>query len=221
MKLIVLFLLGTVIGSTAYCYAMRSYLGISQIPRSFCDHCHRPLQWWQLIPLLGFLIQKGKCHFCHSPINFSSSIIEFSFGLICCSFYQVSLPSLLFYLILLSWLLFLSLEDYFACSVSLLLLLFGIIINFLIFLPVILFHFQTQFWFWLMITLLFLITNLFNLMGIADTIILSFLFLIVGIYNFIMLLLFSSIGALLFALIFSKRKLPFIPAIFLGTLFIL
>lgn len=36
---------------------------------SFCDHCHHPLHWWQIIPLLGFIIQRGRCHWCNARIS--------------------------------------------------------------------------------------------------------------------------------------------------------
>lgn len=48
-------------------------LTIGQTPwqpsRSYCDYCHRQLDWWQLIPVIGFPIQRGRCHFCHHPIS--------------------------------------------------------------------------------------------------------------------------------------------------------
>lgn len=37
-------------------------------PFSYCDHCQRQLKWWQLIPVIGYLIQLGRCHFCHQRI---------------------------------------------------------------------------------------------------------------------------------------------------------
>lgn len=36
---------------------------------SYCDHCNHQLQWWQLIPILGFIIQRGKCYWCNVHIS--------------------------------------------------------------------------------------------------------------------------------------------------------
>lgn len=37
--------------------------------RSICDCCQHPLSWWQLIPVLGFIIQRGHCHWCNEQIS--------------------------------------------------------------------------------------------------------------------------------------------------------
>lgn len=36
---------------------------------SYCDYCRHRLTWWQLIPIVGYLIQFGNCHFCRQRIN--------------------------------------------------------------------------------------------------------------------------------------------------------
>lgn len=43
---------------------------------SYCDHCQQRLTWWQLIPLLGYLLQGGRCHFCHQRIHPLASCYE-------------------------------------------------------------------------------------------------------------------------------------------------
>lgn len=37
--------------------------------RSLCDHCGHRLEFWDLIPLVSYLIQRGKCRYCHKPID--------------------------------------------------------------------------------------------------------------------------------------------------------
>lgn len=44
--------------------------------RSVCSHCQKPLSPFELIPLLSFLFQKGRCRHCHSPISLRYPIIE-------------------------------------------------------------------------------------------------------------------------------------------------
>lgn len=45
-------------------------------PGSRCDHCHTPLKFWHNIPILGWLMLRGKCGFCKGKIPVSSLMIE-------------------------------------------------------------------------------------------------------------------------------------------------
>lgn len=38
------------------------------VGRSHCNHCKKTLTWWELIPLLGFFIIKGRCSDCSKAI---------------------------------------------------------------------------------------------------------------------------------------------------------
>ncbi|SBS31239.1 Leader peptidase PppA [Marinomonas aquimarina] len=44
--------------------------------RSVCPHCHHRLSVIELIPLLSFILQKGRCRQCHKPISLRYPIIE-------------------------------------------------------------------------------------------------------------------------------------------------
>lgn len=46
--------------------------------RSHCDACGKTLQAHELVPLLSYLIQRGKCRSCAEPIAPSNPLIEFS-----------------------------------------------------------------------------------------------------------------------------------------------
>lgn len=48
--------------------------------RSYCPHCRKILQWYELIPLLSFIFLKGKCRSCKKPISWQCPIIEFFTG---------------------------------------------------------------------------------------------------------------------------------------------
>lgn len=37
--------------------------------RSMCTHCRHILGFWDLVPVLSWLMLKGKCRYCHEPIN--------------------------------------------------------------------------------------------------------------------------------------------------------
>jgi len=44
--------------------------------RSLCDNCKNKLKWWENAPIISFLILKGRCRNCHSPIPFWYLLIE-------------------------------------------------------------------------------------------------------------------------------------------------
>lgn len=50
--------------------------------RSHCPKCRVVLKWYDLIPVLSFLIQKGKCRYCHKKISWQYPIVEIITGLL-------------------------------------------------------------------------------------------------------------------------------------------
>ena len=45
-------------------------------PASFCPKCKATLKWWQNIPLLSYLLLRGKCHACQQAIPLRYPAIE-------------------------------------------------------------------------------------------------------------------------------------------------
>lgn len=48
--------------------------------RSICDFCHKQIHWFDNIPLLSYLVLRGKCRFCKEPIALSHPVIELLTG---------------------------------------------------------------------------------------------------------------------------------------------
>ncbi len=68
---------GLLIGSFLNVCIFRIPLGQGiAIEPSHCMHCKTKLRWFELIPLFSWLIQKGKCRTCHSPISKQYPIVE-------------------------------------------------------------------------------------------------------------------------------------------------
>jgi len=44
--------------------------------RSYCDHCRKSLSFFDLIPLLSFLLLKGRCRYCGKKISFYYPLVE-------------------------------------------------------------------------------------------------------------------------------------------------
>lgn len=52
------------------------------VPRSRCPHCHHLIKAWQNIPVLSYLLLKGRCGNCQEKISFRYPIIEAVSGLL-------------------------------------------------------------------------------------------------------------------------------------------
>jgi len=51
-------------------------------PGSHCPRCGRPLRWWMNVPLVSWLLLRGRCGFCRTPIPATYPLVElFSAGL--------------------------------------------------------------------------------------------------------------------------------------------
>ena len=51
--------------------------------RSHCPHCKKTLRWFELVPLLSFIFQLGRCRGCARRISFQYPLVEIAAGLIC------------------------------------------------------------------------------------------------------------------------------------------
>lgn len=45
-------------------------------PASHCPHCKIPLKYYYNIPILGYLIQRGRCHHCQQKISLRYPLVE-------------------------------------------------------------------------------------------------------------------------------------------------
>ena len=77
------FIFGTILGSFYNVVGYRLPRGESLIkPRSHCTNCNHVLTPIELIPILSFLIQGGKCKNCKQKISWFYTIFEFLTGLL-------------------------------------------------------------------------------------------------------------------------------------------
>lgn len=68
---------GAVIGSFLNVVIHRLPLGQSIVkPRSHCPACQNPVRFYDNIPLLSFLILRGRCRDCHAKISFRYFFVE-------------------------------------------------------------------------------------------------------------------------------------------------
>lgn len=80
---LVLFILGTIFGSFYLVMGTRLPLKENVITgKSRCDNCKHSLSWYEMIPIISFVVQKGKCRYCHKKIDSIHLIIEIVTGLL-------------------------------------------------------------------------------------------------------------------------------------------
>ena len=74
---IIFFIFGTVMGSFYHVVATRIANKESLLyPPSHCPHCKHKLKWYELIPIISYVIQKGRCRQCKKEIPLSYLIME-------------------------------------------------------------------------------------------------------------------------------------------------
>jgi prepilin signal peptidase PulO-like enzyme (type II secretory pathway) len=81
-SIVITFIFGTIIGSFLNVVALRFNTGKGVNGRSACMSCNTQLTWKELVPMVSFLVQKGKCKKCESKISWQYPLIETLSGLI-------------------------------------------------------------------------------------------------------------------------------------------
>ncbi len=96
------FILGLCAGSFLNCVIYRLEKGKKMTARSYCPKCKKQLKWRDLVPVLSFLILKGKCRSCKKPISWQYPAVELATGLIFLLIFNPELILNTLYLLLIS-----------------------------------------------------------------------------------------------------------------------
>jgi leader peptidase (prepilin peptidase) / N-methyltransferase len=105
LLIFILFVLGTVVGSFLNVAIWRWPRGEKADGRSHCPSCNKTLTARQLVPLISFLWQRGRCHYCAKRISGRYIIIEGVTGLLfAAAGWYLNPVEAVDYVILLRWL---------------------------------------------------------------------------------------------------------------------
>jgi leader peptidase (prepilin peptidase) / N-methyltransferase len=75
--LVWLFLMGGAVGSFLNVVVYRLPLGLSLIyPPSHCPKCSKRIPWYDNVPILGWIMLRGRCRQCHNPISARYPLVE-------------------------------------------------------------------------------------------------------------------------------------------------
>ena len=81
LYLIIFFILGSLFGSFFTVIGLRLPKNENfTTTHSHCDSCGHELKLYEMIPILSYLLQKGKCRYCKEKIDILSTIIELFTG---------------------------------------------------------------------------------------------------------------------------------------------
>ncbi|MDD5457236.1 MAG: prepilin peptidase [Candidatus Margulisbacteria bacterium] len=217
--IILFFVLGAVLGSFINMAVYRLLQNKSLFAsRSYCDHCEQKLGLTDLIPILGFVLNKGRCRFCQKMLSWYYPWIEFGFGLLTLYIFSQYHLSLLFILWLIFFLLLIiiTLTDFLAMQVYnqtlYPLLLIALLLSFI-----------SGNFFWQIISAASLTLIIFlsafilgrflkkEAMGDGDYFILFSMTLLLSLEKTVLLLFLSSFIGILLSLVLKKKTLPFVP----------
>jgi prepilin signal peptidase PulO-like enzyme (type II secretory pathway) len=79
---IFVFIFGLIIGSFLNCLIWRTYKEESLMGRSYCPTCRKQIRWYDNIPLLSYIMLKGKCRHCGKKISWQYPIVELITGIL-------------------------------------------------------------------------------------------------------------------------------------------
>lgn len=82
MEIAFIFIFGLLVGSflNVVICRLKTPLAIIQ-GRSHCPHCQQVLKWYELLPLVSFIIQAGKCRQCGRKISWQYPLVELATAL--------------------------------------------------------------------------------------------------------------------------------------------
>ncbi len=76
------FVLGSILGSFAKALADRSLKFQTFFGRSKCPKCKHPLNWYDLFPILSYVLLKGQCRYCHKKLGNEYLLVELAVGIL-------------------------------------------------------------------------------------------------------------------------------------------
>lgn len=74
------FIFGTIIGSFLNVVILRYNTGATLRGRSRCFSCGKTILWYDLVPILSFLLLRGRCRFCRSTVSPQYPLVELASG---------------------------------------------------------------------------------------------------------------------------------------------
>ncbi|MCX7988190.1 MAG: prepilin peptidase, partial [Thermodesulfovibrio sp.] len=116
MDFLIIFIIGLIVGSFLNVCIYRIPRNLSVIkPFSFCPKCKNTIKPWHNVPIISYLLLRGKCAYCGEKISIKYPIVESINGVLYILSYMffgldIALPFILFFLSSLIVISFIDLE---------------------------------------------------------------------------------------------------------------
>lgn len=203
-----------VLGTRSFSKSEENYL------RSYCDQCKRTLTPLELIPVLSFIIQRGRCKGCREKISIIYPVMELFTGFVLTYLFWIYgwSQEFCFYSMLIILLIILTVSDIFYYKISnRLLFMFTPILLILspLSLRAILIGVGVQ-------LLIFLIAIFVfpSSIGMGDVKLFLLLGAVTGYHVSLWVLCLSSIFGILYFILFKPQRIPFVPFILSGLIIV-
>jgi leader peptidase (prepilin peptidase)/N-methyltransferase len=83
MEAILALLFGLLIGSFLNVCIYRWPRDLSVVkPRSHCIACEKTIAWYDNIPVVSFVVLRGRCRYCRARISYRYPVVELATGLL-------------------------------------------------------------------------------------------------------------------------------------------
>ena len=209
MIYVFIFITGVCLGSFYACIGYRIPNKISTVkPSSFCPNCKKSLKWYMNIPLLSYIFLKGKCAYCKEKISITYFLIELTTGILFLISYMIFGLNyqLIVVLTLISALmvsLVTDLKYYYISDRVIVVSSILVALTYLKFLGI--------------------TTKIFKKesLGDGDIKLMILIGLTLGVFNSFISLFISSVTALIYTILFIKKKdslIPFGPFLLIGAI---
>lgn len=232
MIYVFIFITGVCLGSFYACIGYRIPNKISTVkPSSFCPNCKNSLKWYMNIPLLSYIFLKGKCAYCKEKISITYFLIELTTGILFLISYMIFGLNyqLIVVLTLISALmvsLVTDLKYYYISDRVIVVSSILVAFTYLKFLGVnsFLSHILSGALMFILMYLLKIITTKIlkkESLGDGDIKLMILIGLTLGVFNSFISLFISSVTALIYTILFIKKKdalIPFGPFLLIGAI---
>lgn len=127
-------LIGSVVASFMYTLVQSKNINILY-RRSACNHCEKKLKWFELLPIVSYIIQRGKCTTCKNNIPFVYLICEIILAslFLLPLFMNLQFDDIVMYYLLITFLIPIALYDFETFTIpnhmSLILLITGLVVS--------------------------------------------------------------------------------------------
>ncbi len=233
---IYLAILGSVIGSFLGCMGYRIPNKIkTTYPSSFCSSCKKPLKWYMNIPIISYIVQRGRCAYCKEKIGviyficevlgfvlFALNYILFKFNL---EFFVSTIISCVLIVTIVS-----DFKYYYISDRVIIISAMLILLSYFIFLDsseIITRVASAVILFLVMFGIKILGNSMFNResLGDGDIKLMAVIGLSLGLFNSFVSLFYASVVGLIFSIITIKKNkegiIPFGPFLLIGALIVI